>query len=54
MSCILCENEFCIYEENGKCTLDEITLNIDGSCNECIYINIDKQTLKMLKSSSIK
>lgn len=51
MSSVLCENEFCVYEEDGKCTLDEITLDISGACSDCIYINIDEQTLKILKNA---
>ncbi|MBR3300231.1 MAG: hypothetical protein IKI68_01975 [Clostridia bacterium] len=36
-----CENYFCIYEENGACILEEISLNISGTCEECIYPSID-------------
>ncbi|MDP4120057.1 MAG: hypothetical protein Q8876_03255 [Bacillota bacterium] len=40
-----CENLFCIYFENEKCTLDEISLNIQGLCQECIYVSIYKEIL---------
>lgn len=42
---ILCENEFCIYQENGKCILDVIELDISGMCQSCIYINISQEEL---------
>lgn len=54
MSCVLCENEFCVYEEKGKCTLSEISLDISGARSDCIYINIDEQTLKILKNATPK
>lgn len=44
-----CENYFCIYEENGFCRLDSVELDIQGQCKECIYLNIDENTLKKFK-----
>lgn len=46
---ILCENEFCIYQENGKCILDVIELDISGMCQSCIYINISQEELNKKK-----
>ena len=47
-----CENCFCIYEENGSCTLQDIELDIQGLCKECIYINIENRELQNLKFKS--
>lgn len=46
---LLCENEFCIYQKQGMCILDKIQLDIQGNCTDCIYINVDKDTLNTLK-----
>lgn len=40
-----CENCFCIYYENGQCLLENISLNILGMCENCVYINIDEEIL---------
>lgn len=47
-----CENCFCIYEENGNCTLQNIELDIQGLCKDCIYINIENRDLQKLKFKS--
>ncbi len=44
-----CENEYCIYNKEYKCILDEITLDIQGKCIECIYVDIPSQQLEKLK-----
>ena len=49
-----CENEFCIYQKDDKCTLDKISLDFQGICNECIYVNLDDALLKELKEKQIK
>lgn len=51
---ILCENEFCIYQENGKCILDVIELDISGMCQSCIYVNISQEELNKKKKELIK
>ncbi len=41
-----CQNLFCVYYEDEKCTLDEITLDIHDGCQECIYVSIEDEMLK--------
>ena len=41
-----CENIFCIYFSNKKCILDEISLDIQGTCENCIYVDIDEEVLE--------
>ena len=48
-----CENYFCIYEENGFCTLKEISLNIMGACEDCIYPSINREYLQKKKQKLI-
>ncbi len=49
-----CENNFCIYQEKGGCILDSIRINSIGMCEECIYPDIDKKTLKKQKEKLLK
>lgn len=44
-----CENYFCIYEKDGTCVLDSIEIDIQGSCKECMYIDVDEGKLQMYK-----
>ncbi len=49
-----CENEFCIYQEQGECILDDIKLDIIGQCTDCIYVNIPEEILENFKSEHRK
>ena len=40
-----CENLFYIYFKDKYCTLDEISLDIQGSCTDCIYVDIENEYL---------
>ncbi len=44
-----CLNYFCIYQKDDECMLDEIELDINGSCAECIYPDIPPQILECEK-----
>ena len=41
-----CENHFCVYQADGRCTLDEVQLDITGSCTECIYVELDEGMIR--------
>ncbi len=41
-----CENVFCIYWVNNNCGLDEISLDIQGNCQDCIYVDIKEEELE--------
>ncbi len=47
-----CENNFCIYENNGVCLLNHIELDIQGQCKECIYVNVEDDELEIMKEKS--
>lgn len=49
-----CGNEFCIYQKQGKCILESIQLDIQGNCENCMYISIDEDTLNDLKKNLLK
>ena len=44
-----CLNNFCIYGKDNECMLDEIELDVNGCCEECIYANIPTEVLEYEK-----
>lgn len=49
-----CENSLCIYERDKKCILDEISVNMLGICDDCIYPTVDSSLLEKLKDKTLK
>ena len=49
-----CENIFCIYWSKQGCTLPNISLDIQGNCNKCIYIDINEEWLKSERQKSLR
>ena len=54
MTQLSCENEFCIYQKQGHCILNSVNLDIQGNCLECIYVDIDEETLNNMKEKKLK
>lgn len=50
---LVCGNEFCIYQKKGTCILESITLDVQGTCLDCIYVRIEKDALNTLKEKSL-
>lgn len=50
---LTCENEFCIYQNQGECILKSIQLDIQGNCVDCIYINVEEEALNNLKERQL-
>lgn len=51
---MICENRYCIYWENGKCTLDEIYLDELGICESCIRISIPDEKLHKIREKQLE
>ena len=51
---MLCENNFCLYQANGKCKLKEVEINNIGACSSCICIDIPKIELDKLKNKTLQ
>ena len=51
---MLCENELCVYQENGECILEEISIDAIGNCTECTLVDINNEILKQAKQKFIK
>lgn len=48
-----CENYYCVYWCNNNCTLTEISLDIQGNCQECILVDIDQSTIQKAREQFI-
>lgn len=48
-----CENKFCIYQKQGNCALESVKLDIQGNCIDCIYINVEENTLNNMKEETL-
>ena len=49
-----CENYFCIYQNNEKCILDEIEIDISGVCASCIYVDVEPNIISCAKQRLLK
>ncbi|MBR6562352.1 MAG: hypothetical protein IKK70_00240 [Clostridia bacterium] len=49
-----CDNLFCVYWTEEGCTLDEISLDISGCCECCIYVDIDESTLRKKREEQLR
>ena len=49
-----CDNVFCIYWSIGRCSIDEISLDIRGSCRDCIYVDIEDEYLRKRRDNILK
>ena len=49
-----CKYEFCIYEENGLCILNNVSINTVGLCDNCILPTFDNKLLSELKDETLK
>ena len=47
---MVCGNYLCIYFSKGSCLRDDITLDNDGRCLQCIYINMDDEKLEEIRA----
>ena len=51
---MLCKNVFCIYWEEDNCILGETSLDIQGNCENCIYVEIEDSRLEVMRKTLLK
>ena len=49
-----CENLYCIYWADNECVLENITLNIKGICQSCIYAEIEEGILHQRRKQALR
>ncbi len=50
---MICKNRFCVYNDKELCTLEEIEIDISGSCSDCIYINFKEEELAKRRNKQL-
>ncbi len=48
---MLCENEWCVYQEGGTCLLREIDVDAQGHCAQCIQVSPEPECLAQCKQA---
>ena len=48
-----CENLFCIYWKENGCTLEKISLDIQGICQDCVYATLDEALLEKERKNAL-
>ncbi len=49
---MLCENEWCVYQEDGACQLQSINVDAQGRCAQCIQIDLRSDHLAACKKAA--
>lgn len=49
-----CETTLCIYWQQGRCCLDEISIDSRGHCQDCIYVTIEEKELYQKRQELLK
>ena len=49
-----CENEFCIYNRDFQCILDEVNLDALGTCSSYINVELVKKFLEAEKERQLR
>jgi len=47
-----CENVFCVYWKGQYCSLNEISLDAQGSCTDCVYVRLEEKYLTQKREES--
>ena len=50
---MICENEFCLYNEDNKCILKNVVINNQGCCDNLIYLHLTDD-INIEKSKQLK
>ena len=48
-----CAYDYCLYNNNLKCMLEEITIDSLGHCDDCIIVKIDLDILEYEKERQL-
>ena len=48
-----CELEYCLYNKNLKCTVEEVKINSLGMCDEATIISLDKEFIEAEKETQL-
>ena len=49
-----CRYEFCLYNQKNECTLQKISINEAGMCEDCIAVSLDAEMLSKEKQKQLE
>ena len=49
-----CEFDYCVYNKDWVCILDEIRINAIGMCDACEVVTLSKELLEECKKKRLK
>jgi len=49
-----CEFDYCVYNDQDACTLDEISIDMAGMCECCEVFNIPEEIIDTYKKKRLK
>ena len=49
-----CECDYCVYNRDSTCIIDEIQINSLGMCEEYLIVSLPKVGLRLLKEKRLK
>ncbi len=44
-----CDNIFCLYWSDNQCSNDNVSIGINGACNDCVILDTDLKTKLALR-----
>lgn len=47
---MICDFNYCIYQHDGKCTVEDIHINEFGMCDTCILVSINAKCIEETKT----
>lgn len=48
-----CENLFCIYWKENVCTLEKISLDMQGACQDRVYVTLEDALLEKERKNAL-
>ena len=48
-----CANEYCLYNKGCKCTLESISIDSLGHCDDCIIVELDENIVEAEKERQL-
>jgi len=48
-----CANDYCIYNKDYQCSLNEINIDSTGRCDDCIMVKFDEEVVRAQKEAQL-
>ncbi len=51
---MICENRLCVYWKQNSCALREVHLDGQGSCTDCIIVELPEELLERKRAALLR